>query len=103
MGGFARVMSEDERRISLRVDAALFRELDRKRYELGTTFQEVGVRLLRGWLEGENKPTSLFDECTPGERKRLERYLTLMRNARHPEKIAALIDVWVDDFKKENV
>jgi hypothetical protein len=40
-------------RISLRIDSELFRQLDKKRFEEDTTFQNVGVGLLKQWLDGE--------------------------------------------------
>lgn len=100
MSGFARLMAE-ERRISLRVDEELFQQLDQKRFDDDTTFQDVGVRLLRMWLSGEANHGCVFETCTAGERKRLERYLLLLRKARHPEQFAKFVEMWLDEFSRE--
>lgn len=48
-------MSEEKgiNRISLRVPADLFESLDEKRFKQKTTFQDVGLQLLRNWLANE--------------------------------------------------
>jgi hypothetical protein len=40
-------------RISLRIDSNLFDQLDKKRFEDRTTFQDVGLSLFTQWLEGK--------------------------------------------------
>ena len=46
----------EERRINLRVSPEEYKALDKKRFEEGTTFQEVGLGLFRAWLSGDKKP-----------------------------------------------
>ncbi len=42
-----------ERRINLRFPADRFDQLDEKRFQARTTFQDIGVRLFEEWLTGQ--------------------------------------------------
>lgn len=50
-------------RISLRIPADLFLRLDDKRHFERTTFQDVGLRLFREWLEGKHPAPSAGHEA----------------------------------------
>jgi hypothetical protein len=69
--------------------------------------------IIEGWIrefmrrvnageDTEGLPTSCpFSGCTDNERAALERYLYMLREAKQPELVTAVVDMWVNEMRKK--